>query len=77
MERRNIDMSFLSDIITHPAYLQIIDQLSDFYEPEDARMWVFSRQKLLGGATPAELIQKGNTGSVIAVINQLRDGVFV
>ena len=55
----------------------IIDQLSDFYEPKDARMWVFSRQKLLDGATPAELIQKGNTESVIAVINQLRDGVFV
>jgi hypothetical protein len=38
---------------------------------------VFARQKLLNGATPAELIQKGNTASVIAVINQLRDGVYV
>ena len=55
----------------------IVDQLSDFYEPKDARLWVFARQKLLNGATPAELIQKGNTASVIAVINQLRDGVYV
>src|ERR1700681_1377124 len=55
----------------------IIDQLSDFYEPQDARLWLFSRQKLLKGATPAELIQKGNTEAVIAVINQLRDGVYV
>jgi hypothetical protein len=55
----------------------IVDQLSDFYEPQDARLWVFARQKLLNGATPAELIQKGNTASVIAVINQLRDGVYV
>jgi hypothetical protein len=55
----------------------IVDQLSDFYEPKDARLWVFARQKLLNGATPAELIQKGSTASVIAVINQLRDGVYV
>jgi hypothetical protein len=25
----------------------IIDQLSDFYTPNEARVWIFSRQKLL------------------------------
>lgn len=55
----------------------IVDQLSDFYEPRDARLWVFSRQKLLNGATPAELIQKGETDAVIAVVNQLREGAYV
>ena len=37
----------------------IVDQLADFYEPREARLWLFSRQKLLGGEAPAELIQKG------------------
>src|SRR5712691_5813671 len=46
----------------------IIDQLSDFYEPQDARLWLFSRQKLLSGETPAELIQKGRAKEVIKVI---------
>jgi len=55
----------------------IVDQLSDFYEPKDARLWVFSRQKLLDGVTPAELIQRGETERVIAVVNQLRDGAYV
>ena len=55
----------------------IIDQLSDFYEPREARLWLFSRQKLLDGEIPAELIQKGRTEEVLAVINQLRDGVFL
>jgi hypothetical protein len=55
----------------------IVDQLSDFYEPQEARLWLFSRQKLLGGETPAELIQKGRTADVIAIIDQLRDGVYV
>ncbi|MFQ5954118.1 MAG: hypothetical protein ACE5JZ_03540 [Kiloniellales bacterium] len=55
----------------------IIDQLSDFYEPHEARLWLYSRQRLLDGARPAELIQKGRTDEVLAMINQLRDGVFL
>src|SRR5229473_2041096 len=48
----------------------IVDQLSDFYEPNEARLWLFSRQRLLGGDVPAELIQKGRASDVIAVIDQ-------
>ncbi len=55
----------------------IVEQLSDFYEPQEARLWLFSRQKRLGGATPAALIQQGKTDEVIAVIDQLRDGVYL
>lgn len=55
----------------------IVDQLADFYEPREARLWMFSRQKLLGGEAPAELIQKGRVDEVIAAVNQLRDGVFI
>ena len=55
----------------------IIDELTDFYDPQEARLWLFSRQKLLDGQRPAELIQKGRTDEVRNVIAQLRDGVFV
>lgn len=55
----------------------IVDQLSDFYEPKEARLWMFSRQKLLGGEVPADLIQKGRVDEVLTAVNQLRDGVFV
>ena len=55
----------------------IVDELSDFYDPQEARLWLFSRQKLLGGETPAELIQKGRTDEVRNMIAQLRDGVFI
>jgi transcriptional regulator with XRE-family HTH domain len=55
----------------------IIDELSDFYEPHEARLWLFSRQKLLGGEIPAELIQQGRTEEVRSMVAQLRDGVFV
>ena len=55
----------------------IVDQLSDFYEPTEARLWLFSRQKLLGGNTPAMLIQEGKIDDVIAAIERLREGVFI
>jgi hypothetical protein len=52
----------------------IVEQLSDIYEPPEARMWLLSRQKLLGGQVPAELIQANRVDEVLAVIKQLRDG---
>lgn len=55
----------------------IIDQLSDFYEPREARLWLYAPQRLLGNASPAELIQDGRSQDVIAVVNQMRDSVHV
>jgi uncharacterized protein (DUF2384 family) len=55
----------------------IVDKLSDFYEPREARLWIFSRQRLLNDKIPAELIQAGKVDEVLSVVNQLRDGVYV
>lgn len=53
----------------------IIDQLADFYEPNEARQWIFAPQKLLGGASPAELISTGRIDEVMRLVGQLRDAV--
>ena len=55
----------------------IVDQLSDFYEPNEARQWIFAPQKHLRGHSPAELIQDGRIDEVRRLVNQLRDGVYV
>lgn len=55
----------------------VIEQLADLYEPDEARHWLFSRQKLLDGARPAELIQQGKTDDVIQAIKQLLEGVHI
>lgn len=55
----------------------IVDQLSDFYEPNEARQWLFSPQKLLDGASPASLIQEGKIDEVMKFVNQLRDAVYL
>jgi uncharacterized protein (DUF2384 family) len=54
----------------------IVDKLSDIYSPQEARMWLFGRQRLLGDRVPAELIRQGLADEVLAVVNQLREGVF-
>jgi hypothetical protein len=51
--------------------------LADFYEPQEARTWLFGRQKALDGDIPAELIHRGETERVLIVIKQLLDGVYV
>jgi len=55
----------------------IIDQLSEFYEPNEARQWIYSPQKLLGGDSPAELIQDGRIDDVRRLVNQIRDAVYL
>jgi hypothetical protein len=55
----------------------IVDQLSDFYEPSEARLWIFSPQKHLAGASPGELIRSGRIDEVLRLVNQLRDSVYL
>jgi transcriptional regulator with XRE-family HTH domain len=55
----------------------IVDKLADLYEPHDARLWLFSRQRLLQDRTPADLIQQGHVDEVLTAVNQLLDGVHL
>ena len=55
----------------------IVDELSDFYSPDDARLWLLSPQKLLDGAAPADMIHAGRADEVMAFIDQLRDGTYL
>jgi hypothetical protein len=58
-ERRLLDLEY------------IVDQLADLYEPDEARLWLFSRQRLLDGEIPAELIQQGRIPELIRIIKQI------
>ena len=55
----------------------IVDQLSDFYEPNEARQFIFAPQKLLDGQSPAVLIREGRIDEVRRLVNQLRDAVHL
>jgi transcriptional regulator with XRE-family HTH domain len=55
----------------------LISELSEFYEPDEAHLWLFAPHRLLGGERPADRIQEGKVDDVLALIAQLRDGAFV
>ena len=55
----------------------IVDQLSDFYDPKESRIWLISRQKLFDGQSPADLISRGDTEKVLEAVRQLRDSIYV
>jgi len=55
----------------------VVEQLADFYEPQEARLWLFSRQKLLEGQIPADLIAADKSNKALEVISKLREGVYI
>lgn len=55
----------------------LISELSELYSPDEARLWLFSPHKMLGGDRPADRIHNGHIEDVLAIIAQLKDGAYV
>ncbi len=55
----------------------MVEQLAEFYEASEAKMWLFTPQRLLNSKRPADAISEGNLEDVLALIDQLRDGSVV
>ena len=55
----------------------LVRELSEFYPPKEARLWLLSPHPLLDGDLPADRIQRGKLDDVLAVIEQLKTGAFV
>jgi transcriptional regulator with XRE-family HTH domain len=54
----------------------LVTQLGEFYEPAEARLWLFAPHPLLEGDRPADRIQQGELNDVLALIAQLRSGAY-
>lgn len=55
----------------------LVSQLADFYEPDEARLWLYARHPLLDGDRPFDRIKRGQMDDVLALIDQLRSGAVV
>lgn len=55
----------------------VAERLSDFYEPDEVRLWLQSPHPQLEGALPYTLINEGRTSEVLEVIERLDSGVFL
>ena len=54
----------------------VVDRLSDFYTPEETRLWLHASHPMLHGERAIDLINTGRTQEVLAVIESLDAGAF-
>jgi transcriptional regulator with XRE-family HTH domain len=54
----------------------VVDRLSDFYTPEETRLWLHASHPMLHGKRAIDLINTGRTQEVLAVIESLDAGAF-
>jgi hypothetical protein len=49
----------------------VVMRLSEFYTPDETRVWLYSRNDLLGGRRAVDLIHEGKTEEVLVAIERL------
>ncbi len=49
----------------------VVDLLSEFYLPDETRIWLYSRNNLLNGNRAMDLIHEGRTEEVLTAIERL------
>ena len=55
----------------------VAERLSDFYAPDEARLWLHSAHPLLNGERAIDIINQGRTSEVLEVIEQLDSGTYL
>ena len=55
----------------------VAERLSDFYEPDEARLWLQTGHPQLGGERPYDLVNTSRTAEVLEVIDRLESGVYL
>jgi transcriptional regulator with XRE-family HTH domain len=54
----------------------VVDRLSDFYTPDETRLWLHTKHPMLNGERAIDLINEGRTEAVLAVIDALDAGAY-
>ncbi|HEY1944290.1 MAG TPA: antitoxin Xre/MbcA/ParS toxin-binding domain-containing protein [Roseiarcus sp.] len=54
----------------------VVDRLSDFYTPDETRLWLHTKHQMLDGERAIDLINEGRTEAVLAVIEALDSGSY-
>lgn len=54
----------------------VVKQLSEVYTEQGIDIWLHSRNRLLNGQRPIELLKEGNFAEVIRMVEQLQVGAF-
>jgi transcriptional regulator with XRE-family HTH domain len=54
----------------------VVDRLAEFYSPDETRMWLYSKHRLLDGQRAIDLIHEGRADEVLAIIESLDEGTY-
>ena len=54
----------------------VVERLAEFYSPDETRIWLYSKHRLLDGERAIDLIHLGRTDEVLAVIDSLDEGTY-
>src|SRR6202034_4852717 len=49
----------------------VVERLSEFYSPEETRLWLYSKHRLLNGQRAIDLINQGQADEILSVIESL------
>src|SRR5882724_13147048 len=52
----------------------VVDLLAEFYSPDETRLWLYSKHRLLNGERAIDLINQGNADKILAIIESLDEG---
>jgi transcriptional regulator with XRE-family HTH domain len=54
----------------------VVDRLAEFYSPDETRLWLYAKHRLLDGLRAIDLIHDGHADEVLAVIESLDAGTY-
>ncbi len=54
----------------------VVDRLAEFYTPDETRIWLYSKHRLLGGERAIDLIHDARTNEVLGIIESLDQGSY-
>lgn len=54
----------------------VVDRLAELYDPEETRIWLYSKHRLLNGERAIDLIHAGRADEVLTVIESLNEGSY-
>lgn len=54
----------------------VVDRLAELYDPEETRLWLYAKHRLLNGERAIDLIHEGRADEVLGIIEGLNEGAY-
>ena len=54
----------------------VVDRLAEFYTPDETRLWLYSKHRLLNGERAIDLIHQGDADKILEVIESLDEASY-